>query len=230
MALEDLLKGILGGAISGPGSGGNQTPDLTDILGGILGGMGGQPPKPSSTPQGGASLPDLGGGILGGMQGGGDLGGILGGILGGSSMANNAILGPITQTLSEQLGLDPKIAQMVVIFALTVVIPAVLKRLQGARPQGGNMPGGNMPTQPAGQQMDLDDLLLRMGSQRGLGHDYLRSTGLVQRLSDQTGLAPDLAEDSLQQTLFMLGQFMQEGEQGQNEEADLKSLLDEWDS
>jgi hypothetical protein len=228
MAFEDLLKGILGGGMTGGQGGAEARLDLTDLLGGILGGMGGEAPQPSASPQGSAGLPDLIGGILGGLGQGGDLGGALGGILGGSNMTNNAILGPISQALSEQLGLDPKVAQMVVIFALTTVIPAILGRMQKGHTQQGAMPSGALPAPQEGNALDLDDLLEQMGSQRAVGREYLQSTGLTQRLSAQTGLDPETAEESLQQTLFMLGQFLDnDAPSSQMEESDLKSLLDE---
>lgn len=123
-------------------------------------------------------------------------------------MTNNALLGPISNALSEQFGLDPKLAQMVVIFALTTVVPAILRRLQGGGGQGSRIPSPIAPGGAGSAELDLDDLLARIGSQGSVGRDYLRSTGLSQQLATQTGLDQEIAEDSLQQTLFMLGRFV----------------------
>ena len=67
MALEDLLKGVLGGGQQDGQGANDSTPDLTDLLGGILGGLGGAQPQRGTLPgggavpqpQGGAQLPDL---------------------------------------------------------------------------------------------------------------------------------------------------------------------------
>jgi len=262
MGIEDLLKGILGGAtgqgaegqqsdmlggllesILGGGAatpqGGQQSPQqeggLSDLIGSILGG-GTTPQSVQQTPQQGGGLPDLIGSILGGGQAGGGLGGILGGILGGGGMSNNAILAPITQALSERLGLTPQMAQAVVLFAVSTVIPALIRGV--ARKRGAEIPAqsGALPSAGTGEGgLDLDDLLQRMGTGQKLGRSYLQSTGLVQQLSEQTGLDRATATKSLQQTFSMLGGYLgEEAPETPAQESDsskgLDSLLDTWDS
>jgi hypothetical protein len=252
LSIEGLLKGILGGAL-GQQSNGQQGGELIDLLGSILGGQTTTPQqRGQQMPQQGADLSDLIGsilgggqasrssggileGILGGGQAGGDLSGILGSILGGSNMSNNAVLSPIIQALSERLGLPSGIAQAVVLFAVTTVIPALMRGL--ASKSGDSSPAQSraLPSMGAtADGLDLDDLLRRMGTHQELGRDYLRSSGLAQQLASQTGLDPETATKSLQQTFLMLGNYLDDdapdasGQQSGSSQG-LQGLLDTWD-
>jgi len=246
MSMEDLLKSILGGGQAQPGgqmqpSGGQSSGDpLADLLGSILGGatQGGQ-----GGPQQGQGGLDLGGlleAILGGgaqpsaptpMQpapssgGLGGLGDLLKGILGGGMGAGGtseaglgSLLAPIANALAEKLGLPPQIAQMVITFVLG-------KLLSGfAGQQGGGMipapqavPRGYQSPQPQQPQgLNLDDLLERMGSPRGVEASYIQSTGMAEELAGYTGLDPAMATQSLVQAFNLIGGQM--GAQGQQPE------------
>lgn len=202
-ALGSLLESILGGGAT-KAQGSQQERGLADVVGSILGG--GAQPRDG---QQGDSLSDLIGSVLGGGQASGGLGGILESILGGGNIRNNAILAPITEALSERLGLSPQMAQAVALFAVNTVIPALIRGV--ARKRGVEVPvqSGALASTGAGQsKLDLDDLLQRMGTGQKLGRNYLQSTGLVQQLSAQTGLDRTTATQSLQQTFLMLGKYL----------------------
>jgi hypothetical protein len=231
VALPDLLKGILGGATAGQsaapqGQSSQQGLDIGDILGGILGGgIGGATPSQKAAPQ--TPAPQQGvdiGDILGGLLGGGAtgaggssvLGGILGGILGGATGTSKsqagtsgaaAILGPIVQGLAQKLGLPPAIAQAVVAFALSKLLPTMLGGLtQPAKSAAAPI----RPTAPApaqSQGFNLDDLLDRVtsGSPQRLSASYIQNTGLASELAQKTGLDDNTAAESLQQVFLALG-------------------------
>ena len=224
--LQDILGGILGGGSSSQGSGG-----LADILGGILGGGG--------SSQGSGGLGGLLEGILGGgaqqqpaapkrgaaPQGGLGLEGILGSVLGGSGASNNTFLAPIIGMLAEKLGLPPAVAQMVVSFVLG-------KLLAGGASQAQAQPRRAAPSPASPQGFDLDHLLDQMGSEQGLGSDYLMSTGAPKELAQQTGLDPDVAAQSMQEVLnMMLGSqaaARQPKQVRQPKPGSLDHLLDTW--
>jgi hypothetical protein len=227
--MEDLLKSILGGADS-RSTGSRQTTDpLSDLLKSILGGA-------SSTgrasPQGSAGeLPDLLGGILGGgTQEGFGLDDILAGIMGtgGSRVGANAFLAPIAQALAEKLGLSPALAQAVVAFAVSKLLPALLGGV------GGVVPGGQAGVSPArpsasgAQGLDLDHLLERMGSGQELEPSLLQSTGMVDELRQQTGMDSDVALHSLQQVFALFGAQLA-GPKPQPKPQGLDRLLDTWE-
>jgi hypothetical protein len=246
MSMEDLLKSILGGAQAQPGgqmqqSGGQSSGDpLADLLGSILGGatQGGQQQGQGGLDLGGLLESILGGGAqpseptptqpsqggegLAGLGGLGDLlKGILGGAMGGGSTSEAGLgsaLAPLVNTLAEKLGLPPQIAQMVVTFVLG-------KLLSGfAGQQGGGMipapqavPRGYQAPQPQQTQgLNLDDLLQRMGSPRGVEASYIQATGMAEELAGYTGLDPAMATQSLVQAFNLMGGQM--GAQGQQPE------------
>ncbi len=200
MAMDDLLKALLAGATGSAGQA--------------------QQPAQGQPAQGGA-LPDLLGTLLGGLAGGtgqqaapaapaqaqqpaGGLGGLLGSLLGGGGGASP--LGPIVQTLAQKLGLPPAVAQAVVLFVLSKLLPALIG---GATPQAqaAPQPAKPAPTQPQAGGLDLGDLLGRMlsGSPRRLSANYLQSTGLHAELAQQAGLDEETALKSLQEVLLGLG-------------------------
>ncbi|GAB4411013.1 MAG: hypothetical protein Kow00123_24720 [Anaerolineales bacterium] len=199
MAMDDLLKALLAGATGGTG----------------------QPQQPAQgQPAPGGALPDLLGTLLGGLAGGtgqqaapaapaqaqqpaGGLGGLLGSLLGGGGTSP---LGSIVQTLAQKLGLPPAVAQAVVLFVLSKLLPALIG---GATPQAqaAPQPAKPAPTQPQAGGLDLGDLLGRMlsGSPRRLSANYLQSTGLHAELAQQAGLDEETALKSLQEVLLGLG-------------------------
>jgi hypothetical protein len=257
MSMEDLLKGILGGG-QAPRRGQQQAaPDpLADLLGGILGGVAPQPGGAGQS--GGGSLPDLLGGILGGADGKvdvGDIAGILGGILGGGAAAPqpaqrrsgglgdilggilgagggnlgaNSFLAPIIQELAGRLGLSPAVANAVVGFVLTQLLPRLMAGGTAAapRPTGGR----TTPRVQPQQGLDLDHLLESMGSGQQLQSSYFRSTGLADELAQQTGLDTGTAAESLQEVFALLGSQLAAGrsEPKPGDATYLDHLLDTW--
>jgi len=202
--MADLLKGILGGAQSA-GRAGSQgaAGGLPDLLGGILGGGG----------QDGFGLDDILGAIMG---------------TGGSGIGANAFLAPIAQALAQKLGLSPAAAQAVVAFAVSKLLPALLGGARTAIPgsQSGVTPSRR--SSAGGEGLDLDHLLERMGTGEDLEPSYLRSTGMVDELQQQTGLGSDMALQSLQQVFGLFGAQLG-GPQPQPKPQGLDHLLDTWE-
>jgi hypothetical protein len=187
---DDLMNSMLSGAGSESDQEGPDADQLADLLGGLLGG---------SADQGGGDAGDLLAGLLGASSsgGGGDLGGLLGSVMGGggADTAVGSLLAPVTDQLAGKLGIPPETAQMVVMFAVSKLL-------------SGQARGGAAATRSgsAGEgDFDLDDLMAHMSSDRGLDADYLQSTGMVDELSQQTGLDSDTAAQGLQEALEMLG-------------------------
>jgi len=233
VSMEELLKGILGGADSqAPGKKAGADP-LADLLRGILGG--GAAPQAGSGQSAAAGLPDLLRGILGGgRQGAGGFGldDILGGILGGggANIAANPFLAPIVQGLAEKLGLSPAIAQAVVGFAISKLLPAMLgatgEQVPSSPPRRTTKRRRKTPAPDKG--LNLDHLLERMGSGEALQPAYLRSTGMVDELTQQTGLEEDVALQSLQQVFGLFGAQLGRAEPPQPKSR-LDHLLDTWE-
>jgi hypothetical protein len=240
--LSDLLRGILGG-VTAPQEGGGGT-GLDDILGGILGGgaqgaggaglgdiLGG---GSGAQDAGGTGLDDILGGILGGgggAQAGGGIGmdDILGAIMGrgGANLGGNSFLAPIIQGLAEKLGLSPGIAQAVVGFVIAKLLPGLLAGARAPAPSSTGRPRAAPSTQE-GQGLDLDHLLGTMGAGRDLEPSYLRSTGMVDELAQQTGLDPDTAGQSLQQVFGMFGAQLGGAPRAEKKKG-LDHLLDTWE-
>jgi hypothetical protein len=187
---HDLMDSMLSGAGSGSDQEGPDADQLADLLGGLLEGSAGQ--------QGG-DAGDLLAGLLGASSSGGsgDLGGLLSAVMGGggADAGVGSLLAPVTDQLAEKLGIPPETAQMIVMFAVSKLL-------------SGQARGGAAATrsESASQgDVDLDDLMAHMSSDRGLDADYLQSTGMVDELSQQTGLDSDTAAQGLQEAFEMLG-------------------------
>ena len=228
MSIEDLLKGILGGADSqarGQQAGGDP---LSDLLRGILGGM--AAPQADSGQAGAGALPDLLGGILGGGgQGAGGLADILGAILGsgGANLGSNAFLAPIVNALAEKLGLSPAVAQAVVGFVVSKLLPGLLGGVTAPAP-GSSRRRRTKRSKQKVEGLNLDHLLEQMGSGQAVEPTYLRSTGMVDELAEQTGLETDVALQSLQQVFGMFGEQLGGGQPPQKKRG-LDHLLDTWE-
>jgi hypothetical protein len=181
---DDLMNSMLSGAGSQSDQDGPDADQLADLLGGLMEGSAGQ--------QGG-DAGDLLAGLLGASSSGGagDLGGLLGAVMGGGGADTgvSSMLAPVTDHLAEKLGIPPEMAQMIVVF--------VVGKLLSGRMRGGAAAGQD--------DVDLDDLFAHMSSDRGLDADYLQSTGMVDELSQQTGLDSDAAAQGLQEAFGMLG-------------------------
>jgi hypothetical protein len=189
---------------------------LGALLGGLLGG--------GMSPSGGLPAQGTGGGdplssFLGGLQGGGPaapdasaasadpMSALLGGLLGGGmqggpagagagSLGNNAFLAPIVEAIASKIGLPPQIGGVVVSFALNQLM------------------GGQRDPQLA--QM--------LGGKGIVSQKYLRDSGLVSQLAEQTGMDNKSAVKSLQQVFKAFGTQMSEGTM-EKRQADLQSWL-----
>ena len=200
--LEDLLGSLLGGggggggdmagmlgSLLGGGGGGAQqgggADDMAGMLGSLLGGGGAQ--------QGGAGdmagmLGSLMGGGGGAQQGGagGLLGGLLGGLMGGGGGGNAGQMSfggggggmslPFAGTLAEKLGISEQMANMLIMGAIGLLTSSMAK----------NRSGGSI---------DVNGLT---------DPDYIRSSGVAGRLSNQMGISEDDAILGLQQTMGMM--------------------------
>jgi hypothetical protein len=187
---DDLMDSMLSGAGSGSDQEGPDADQLADLLGGLLEGSAGQ--------QGG-DAGDLLVGLLSASSSGGsgDLGGLLGAVMGGggTDSAVGSLLAPVTDQLAEKLGIPPETAQMIVMF--------VVSKLLSGQARGGA--AATRSGSASQDDFDMDDLMAHMSSDQGLDADYLQSTGMVDELSQQTGLDSDTAAQGLQEAFEMLG-------------------------
>jgi hypothetical protein len=241
-ALGSILGSLLGGggASSAPaqGAGGDA---LGSILGSLLGGGGG-----SSAPAQGAGGDPLGsilGGLLGGEtpsspptraksssrassskstksappSGADPIGSILGGLLGvdtgggASAIAGNPIANvfvkPIADALAKKTGMQPGLAQVVVVFALTTLLSA--------------------GTAKATKSFKPTDLVNRLATDGTVSQKYLKDSGLVAQLAQQSGLDQATAAQGLQQAFMALGTHV--GDKSiQDQQAELQTLLGNW--
>lgn len=170
------MEDLLGGLMGG-GAGnapGGDAGDLAGMLGGLMGSGG------SGEAAGGL------GGLLGGLMGGGGgagLGGLLGGLMGGGAAEQNSFGGgggmslPFAGTLAEKLGISEQMANMLIMGAIGLLTSSMAKN----RGRGG--------------AVDFDSLA---------DPDYIRSSGVAGRLSDQMGISEEDAILGLQQTMGMM--------------------------
>jgi hypothetical protein len=216
----DVLGSILGSILGGGGQqGGMQSQGgsgdvLGSILGSVLGGamqQGGTPmpsqqipsrskPMPSQQMPGGGSDPISS--ILGGLLGTDMSGGV-------GAVANNPITNifvqPIADALAKKTGMAPGIARVVVVFALTT--------LMGALTGKGSKKGFNSA-----------DLVTQLKESGTVSQSYLKSSGLVTELAQQSGLDQATAAKSLQQAFVALGTQMGDGTM-EERQAKLKTTL-----
>jgi hypothetical protein len=238
----DVLGSLLGGLLGGGGAPAGGMPSqgaggdmLGSLLGGLLGGGGAQSGGMSSQGGGGDVLGSLLGGLLGGggmsarggtsmpsqqmpAPGGDPISSILGGLLGVNAgggagvIANNpienAFVAPIANALAKKTGMAPGIAQVVVVFALTTLMSAA--------------------TQKATQKgFSPSDLVNKLATDGTVSQKYLKDSGLVAQLAQQSGLDQQTAAKSLQQTFAALGTHVGEGSM-EDKQAELQSLLKTW--
>lgn len=217
--LGSILGSMMGGGAPAQSGGG-------DVLGSILGSMmsGGATPSGMPAQTGG----DVLGSILGSMMGGGapqggtpsrgmptsgadPLGAILGGLLGGGmqsgGMGSNAFLAPIIEAIANKLGIDPKIAQTIVTFALNALM-------------SGALGGGN-------QQFDSAGLVARVSSGKPVTQKYLKESGLLSALTAQTGLDQKTAAKSLQQVFQAFSTQMGDGSY-EDHQRQFNTLVGNW--
>jgi len=205
--LGSLLGGLLGGGgapSGGQGAGGNV---LGSLLGGLLSGGGMSAQRGTSMPSqqtpaaGGDPISSILGGLLGVNTGGG-----------ASAIANNpienAFVQPIANALAKKTGMAPGIAQVVVVFALTTLMSAA--------------------TQKATQKgFSPSDLVNKLATDGTVSQKYLKDSGLVAQLAQQSGLDQGTAAKSLQQAFAALGTHVGEGSM-EDKQAELQSLLKTW--
>jgi hypothetical protein len=214
-SLDQVLGSITGSQSSG---GGQSSSGAGDLLGALLGGS-------SASAQGGA-LGQVLGGLLGGAASQGRSGGtgadaigsLLGGLVGfdpsqgASGLANNPIantfIQPIADALARKTGMAPGIARVVVVFALTVLVGAGSKELQK-------------------KGFNSSDLVNRLATDGSVPVKYLKDTGLVSELAQQSGLDQQTAAKSLQQAFTALGTHVG-GDSPDAQKAQLQSLIKSW--
>lgn len=239
--LGDLLGAFLGGD-SGAPAGGADDP-LSSLLGGLMGGgapASGNVPAGSGSATGGAldlddMLESMGGvqgqapaaggsadplgALMGGLLGGGGasaggLGGLLGGLLGGGGGQPDTFGGgggmmlPFAQTLSEKLGVSPATANALVGAAMGLITSSLLKQRSGDRSAEG---------------LTMNSLM---------DPDYLRQSGIISQVSQETGLDEDATIRGLQEAIGLAGSQATTppggAEQPDADTGDLKDLLDKW--
>ncbi len=135
---------------------------------------------------------------------------LLGSLLGGGQSTTNPLVSNIAAQLSEKLGLDPKIATMVVKFAISKLLPIITNALTGQSAQAAPAAPATPSPAPAPAQSSagLGGLLQMVMGNKTVTSTYLRSTGLTQELSEQAGIDTRTADKSLKQTFKLLGEQM----------------------
>lgn len=213
--MSDLIGAILGGQTHQSGQSQSAGGGLGDILGSILGGAQSQQPQQQSS---GNDLVDILGSILGGgtpqtqrqqQQSSGGIEDFLGSITGQAPMQSNSFLGPIVDKLAKSLGLPPLIAQMIVSFAISKLMPSatsggILPQQQRRQVQPSYTPA---PSQAPAQSQDgwnLDSLLDTVGSGSSGTSNIIQQSGMSQELAEQMGMDETMATDSLKQVFEML--------------------------
>ena len=170
-----------------------------DILGSILGGVFGNHAQPAQSQAIPPRVPSPGGGMGGqpmpstssagtGINWGDILGTMMGAGLG--SVAANTVLAPIITQLAQRFNIPPRIAQMVVAFAIAQLVQ-------------GHMQGGSVRTNKGAYQ--VTDLVDNMCGPNGCSDSYLNQTGLPHELADRTGLDPATSAKALQYAFNALG-------------------------
>lgn len=191
--MTDLIGGLLGG-----GSSGGQGDAMAGLLGNLLGGG-----QAQSTNQPQDAMSGMLGNLLGGSQGGSQSG--LGGIMsllemvtGGGQQtgygqsaltSSNPIMGllqPFIKPLAQKLKISPELA--------TIVISFVLQKLLAHHPTSGR----------DSNQFDLDQMLTQLNSGK-LDPNLVKTSGMVEELSQATGMNQDMAAKSLNTAFTMVG-------------------------
>jgi hypothetical protein len=143
---------------------------------------------------------------------------ILGGLLGvdasggAGAIANNPItnvfVAPIADALARKTGMAPGIARVVVVFAVTTLMSAFTQK--GTR-----------------RGFNASELVDQLATEGTVSKKYLKDSGLVTQLAQQSGLDQQTAAKSLQQAFAALGTQMGEGTMEEHQ-AELQTLLRKW--
>ncbi len=197
---SDPMTELIGGLLGGSTGGGSDA--MAGMLGSLLGG--GQQPTSTGGSQQQDTMSNLLGSLMGSSTGGNQtsLGGIMsllemvtgGGQQAGntqtSSTSSNPIMGliqPFITPLANKLKISPQLAMIVVSF--------VLQKLLAHHPTSGRN----------STQFDLDQMLNQLNSSGKLDPNLLKNSGMVEELSQVTGMNPTLATKSLNTAFAMVG-------------------------
>lgn len=186
MSMEDILKVLVNSRQQGNSTGQPSSDPMTDLIGGLLG----QQQAPSASPQQ-AGLGDMMGLLemfMGGRQQSGSMG------MTNQAMTMNspimALLQPFVVQLARKMKIPPEIAMIVVSF--------VAHKLLAHHPTSGR----------DSNTFDLDDLLGQMNSGK-INSNMLYDSGMVNEISQMTGLNEAQAAKTLNTTLSMFGRQIQ---------------------
>ena len=173
----DMLGSILSGVLANRGKvNQSQTnPPRVPASGGVLGG---QASPSGSTSGSGFPMGDIMGTMLGAGLG---------------SVAANTVLAPIINQVALRFNIPPRIAQMVVAFAIAQLIQ-------------GHMQGGTGQTKNGNFQ--VHEVVNSMGGPGGISDTYLTQTGMPHELADKTGLDVPTSTQALQYTFNALGSHL----------------------
>lgn len=207
-AQGDVLGSLLGSMMSGGAS--TSQPSGEDALGALLGSLlGSGTPAGSSSSYPSQQMPSAGTDQLGSL-----LSGLLGVDTSGGARAiannpiANAFVAPIAETLARKTGMAPGIAQVVVVFAINVLLAGVAQ--QGSR-----------------QQSSREELITKLQNGEPITQTYLKESGLLSQLVQETGLSQKTAAQSLQQVFRALGTQMSEGTPEERQQ-ELQTFLRKW--
>lgn len=183
MAAGDILGSILSSVLGNHGqtSQGQTNPSQ------------GTPPRvPSGGGLGGQTIPSSpspsGSSVGGGIPWGDIMGTMLGAGLG--SVAANTVLAPIITQLAQRFNIPPRIAQMIVAFAIAQLVQ-------------GHMQGGSAQTKNGNFQ--VHELVNNMCGPGGCSDSYMNQTGMPHELADRTGLDVPTSAKALQYAFNALG-------------------------
>jgi hypothetical protein len=222
-SLDEVLGSLLGGGTAGTQPRGGEDA-LGSLLGSLLGGGGAPPTRPSAGD-------DVLGSLLGSLLGGGTsmpsqpapstadpIGTLLSGLLGvdvsggAAAIANNpitnAFVEPIAEALARKTGMAPGIARVVVVFAINTLLSGLTQK--GTRQ-------GFIP----------EELIEKLQSGEPITQKYLKETGLLSELVQETGLSQKVAAQSLQQVFRALSTQMIEGTPEERQK-ELQTFLRKW--
>ncbi len=204
-AMDDVLGSLLGGGAPATSSRGGE-----DALGSLLGSLlGSGTLAGSSSNYPSQQMPSAGTDQLGSL-----LSGLLGVDTSGGArvVANNpisnAFVVPIADALARKTGMAPGIAQVVVVFAINVLLAGVAQ--QGSR-----------------QQLSREELITKLQNGEPITQTYLKESGLLSQLVQETGLSQKTAAQSLQQVFRALGTQMSEGTPEERQQ-ELQTFLRKW--
>lgn len=185
MSMEDILKVLVNSRQQGNTTGQGSDP-MADLIGGLLGA---QPQTPAASQQQQAGLGNMMG-ILEMLMGGNQAGST-----NQASAGNDPIMmliQPTVAQLAKKMNIPPEIAM--------VVVSLVVHKLLAHHPTSGR----------DSNSFDLDDMLTQMNSGK-INSNVLHNSGMVQEVSQRTGMNETDAEKALNTTLSMFGKQVKAG-------------------